>query len=94
MRPLRYVTIMLTLLIVSMSIACSQITLSDYQARNQAEEEIKTVLLGTWMPSSGLISAATWPACMTGGVFTLSAAASCQEEKSDNYFDKFKFHKV
>jgi len=44
-RPLRYVTIMLTLLIVSMSIACSQITLSDYQARNQAEEEIKTVLL-------------------------------------------------
>ena len=45
MRPLRYVTSMLTLLIVSMSIACSQITLFDYQARNQAEEEIKTVLL-------------------------------------------------
>ena len=43
--PLRHVTIMLTLLIVSRSLACSQISLSEYQARNRAEEEIKTVLL-------------------------------------------------
>ena len=45
MKPLRYVTIILTLLIVSMSIACSEISLSEYQARNRIEEEIKTVLL-------------------------------------------------
>ena len=44
-KPFRYVTIMLTLLIVSMPIACSQISLSEYQTRNRAEEEIKTVLL-------------------------------------------------
>jgi len=44
-KPLRYVTIMLTLLIVSMSIACSQSSLLEYQARNRAEAEIKAVLL-------------------------------------------------
>lgn len=45
MRPLRYVTIILTLLMVSMAAACSQISLSDCQAHDRSGKEIKAVLL-------------------------------------------------